>query len=253
MVLSPHVKRWLKRAWVAIGLAIFAGILAGYQVTGVGDTVLASDSAVTASRDGGQLSFAPARDAPRAGVLFFPGAMVAPEAYAPLARTLALKGYRVVLVPLPLRLAPTRDSVEGVMAAALGVIDANPSVRHWIAAGHSKGGKLAACLAHAHPDRIAGLVLMGTSHPNAACDLAAFPHPVTKLYATRDGLASPAEVTANTRYLPAATHWVRIAGGNHAQFGYYHYQLGDHAATIPRAAQQDAVVVAMLDMLNKLQ
>jgi pimeloyl-ACP methyl ester carboxylesterase len=239
--------------WAAIGIGIFAGIVAGYQVSDVDESVFATDATVSVSRDGGQLSFAPAGSVSRAGVLFFPGARVAPEAYAPLARTLARDGYRVVLVSLPLRLAPTKASVDGVMAAALRVVDGDPAIRHWIAAGHSKGGKLAACLAHAHPERLAGLVLMGTSHPAAACDLAAFPHPVTKLVATRDGLASPDEVAANARYLPSTTRWVRIAGGNHAQFGYYRYQLGDHAAAISRAAQQDAVVAAMLEMLNKVQ
>jgi hypothetical protein len=42
---------------------------------------------------------------------------------------------------------------------------------------------------------------------------------------------------------------VPIAGGNHSQFGYYGFQLGDWPATISRADQQrltrDALVAAL--------
>ena len=49
--------------------------------------------------------------------------------------------------------------------------------------------------------------------------------------------------------LPAATKWVPIRGGNHSQFGYYGFQLGDRRARIPRAAQQAQLLAALLAAL----
>jgi len=76
---------------------------------------------------------------------------------------------------------------------------------------------------------------------------------VTKVCASNDGLASRAEVRANAKKLPARTRWVEIEGGNHSQFGYYGFQLGDHAATISRADQQAATRRALLDALGRAE
>lgn len=59
-----------------------------------------------------------------------------------------------------------------------------------------------------------------------------------------------AEIAETSRFLPKATTWVRIEGGNHSQFGYIGTLLGDQQATISRAEQQDLTVSAILSMLN---
>ena len=82
----------------------------------------------------------------------------------------------------------------------------------------------------------AGAVLLGTSHPRDV-DLSRYKHPVTKIFATRDGLASVDKVEANRHLLPPSTRWVKIEGGNHSQFGWYGFQPGDRFATISRDAQ----------------
>jgi hypothetical protein len=58
-------------------------------------------------------------------------------------------------------------------------------------------------------------------------------------------------VLANRRYLPPATRWIRIEGGNHAQFAYYRYQIRDRPATISRAEQTRVVVQALCDALAR--
>jgi pimeloyl-ACP methyl ester carboxylesterase len=75
---------------------------------------------------------------------------------------------------------------------------------------------------------------------------------VTKVYGSEDGLASEEEVTRYTANLPDATHWVRIEGANHTQFGSYGWQLGDDRAQITRAEQQTATVHAILEQLQRV-
>jgi predicted alpha/beta-hydrolase family hydrolase len=148
-------------------------------------------------------------------LLFLPGAMVDPHAYAPMARAVAERGYRVSVLSLPLRQIPFEGSVASVMTKAAKTIESDTSMQRRVTAGHSKGGKMMARFAHDHADLLDGLILMGTSHPEQMFDLSRLHLDVTKIYATRDGLASPAEVKANRQFLPAKTHWVAIGAGNH--------------------------------------
>ncbi|MDF1505818.1 alpha/beta family hydrolase, partial [Roseisolibacter sp. H3M3-2] len=119
----------------------------------------------------------------------------------------------------------------------------------WLAAGHSRGGVVASRVAAGRPAGMRGLILIGTSHPRDV-DLSGLALPVTKIVGTRDGLASPPEVEANRRLLPASTRWVWVEGGNHSQFGWYGFQPGDRRATIPAAAQRAAMVRAVVDALG---
>lgn len=243
--------KWIRRIYVLLGATLFFGMIAGSQSTGFDNAVFISDNTVLVVRDGGLLTFSPRRISPSTALLFLPGAMVDPNAYAPMARAVAERGYRASILSLPLRLAPTEGSVAGVMEKAAKIIESDVSIQHWVIAGHSKGGKLAARFAHDHPSLLNGLILIGTSHPDQKFDLSHFQLDVTKIYATHDGLASPEEVEANRKFLPVKTHFVRIEGGNHTQFGYYRFQLGDRVATINRQKQQQHLVKAVLLALQR--
>jgi pimeloyl-ACP methyl ester carboxylesterase len=107
---------------------------------------------------------------------------------------------------------------------------------------------VASKVASAPPAGLAGVVLIGTSHPRDV-DLSALTIPVAKVAGTRDGLASRAEVEANRRKLPASTQWIWVDGGNHSQFGWYGFQPGDKRATISAAAQRALMIGAVLDVL----
>jgi hypothetical protein len=63
-------------------------------------------------------------------------------------------------------------------------------------------------------------------------------------------VASPAAARANAPLLPPETRWVDIAGGNHRQFGYYGWQLGDCAASISREEQHRQVIGAVTAFLT---
>lgn len=247
------MKRLLKIiriVWVSGGILFSLWLAYSFQARNVPPVVLQSSETVTVVETADTIQFTP-QNAQSTGLLFYPGALVEPEAYAPLARAIAEQGFHTLIVKLPLRTASFGSQEANVMAETRSLMAANNAVQNWFIAGHSRGGAIAARFAHQHGDSVDGLILIGTSHPKeAAYSLADAAFPVTKIYATNDGLASVAEVEANAVFLPAETRWVEIEGGNHAQFGYYGYQLGDGQAEISREQQQVLTVAAILAALT---
>ena len=188
------------------------------------------------------LVFQPTQKSPTTGLIFYPGGRVDPRAYAPLAYKIAENGYLVVIVPMPLNLA-----VFGVSQAA-DVISAFPDIDHWVIAGHSLGGSMAASFADNNPDCIDGIVFLA-SYPASSDDLSDQDIESLSIYGTRDGLATPKEIQDSRSLLPPDTNWLAIDGGNHAQFGWYGPQSGDNEATISRVEQQEQIMNAILELL----
>jgi len=244
--------RNLKR-WLGLLLLLFLLALVGFVVWASTPSspmpealaALQSDSQVRVETKP-WLIFRPVAEEPIVGLILYPGGRVDPCAYAPTARTIAAEGYLVVIVPMPLNLA-----VFGPNRAAE-VRDTFPEVERWAIGGHSLGGAMAARFAHRQPSAVQGLVLWA-SYPAASDDLSARELVVVSIYGTRDGLATEEKMAASRPLLPAETRWVAIVGGNHAQFGWYGSQLGDHPATISREAQQKEVIAATLALLADLK
>jgi Alpha/beta hydrolase family len=191
------------------------------------------------------LTFQPQDGAPDSGVIIYPGGRVDPRSYAPAAHALAEEGYLAVIVPMPLNLAVFDAD------AADSVIGAYPQIETWVVGGHSLGGAMASSYAEANADVIDGLLLWAAYPSDAALAERSSPQ-VTSIYATNDGLATPADIEASRANLPPDTRWVEIAGGNHAQFGWYGEQPGDGQATISRQEQQEQIVAASAGMLERL-
>ncbi|MFP4343183.1 MAG: alpha/beta fold hydrolase [Anaerolineales bacterium] len=192
------------------------------------------------------LTFRPREGEPDVGLILYPGGRVDPRAYAPAARAIAVEGYLVVIVPMPLNLAVLAPERAGE------VIAAHPAIDAWAVGGHSLGGSMAARFAYRNPSRVDGLVLWA-SYPPESADLSEQSLVVASIYGTRDGLASPEEVEAARPLLPPDTTWIAIEGGNHAQFGGYGEQAGDNPATISREEQQRRVIEATLEVLSSLE
>lgn len=187
--------------------------------------------------------FNPAGHVPAAGLILYPGGRVDYRSYAPAARAIAAAGYLVVIVPMPLNLAVLAPN------RALDVQAAFPQVKQWVIGGHSLGGAMAARFVAQHPEQVKGLVLWA-SYPPGSADLSRSGLAMASIFATRDGLATPEKIAASRKLLPHATQWVKIEGGNHAQFGWYGDQSGDNAADISRAEQQARVVAATLALMR---
>lgn len=215
-----------------------------YQPLPEAQASMVSDSVVHVQTEP-WLIFEPRMVDPIAGLILYPGGRVAPEAYAPTARALAERGHVVVIVPMPLNLAVFAPNV------ALEVIEQMGLVQHWAVGGHSLGGAMAARFADEHPAEVEGLVLWA-SYPARSNDLRRQELAVVSIYATGDGLASPQEVLASERLLPPDTRFVEIEGGNHAQFGWYGPQSGDGQADISLQAQQQVIIDATGELLERL-
>ena len=79
---------------------------------------------------------------------------------------------------------------------------------------------MASRLADESPELIAGLVLIGTTHPRDI-DLSESGLAVTKILGTQDGVATVEKARINANRMPETARWIEIEGANHAQFGYY--------------------------------
>jgi len=248
----------IKRIWVASGIAltvVFVGwSLLAYRASAEARAAAISDGVVTNVRAGGAWWFASpdVTPPPSVGLLFFPGALVDPTAYAPLARTVAAAGFPVVIVELPRRGAFGGADDPDLLGRAQDQMRSRGRPGRWVVAGHSRGAVVAAELGAKQSRNVVGLVLIGTTHPRDV-DLSALRVPVTKVIGTNDGIAPEARSNANRHLLPLATRWVRIEGGNHSQFGWYGFQPGDHFADIGADAQRTQMLASVLDMLRAAQ
>jgi len=244
----------LRIIWITFGILFMLWLANSFHAQGFDKSILKSDSTITIEETSHIISFRPNASSQPVGLIFFPGGMVQPEAYAPMSRTLAEQGYNVFIVKLPFGSAPLKSQEASVMQQALAIMDDNPAIHDWVVGGHSRGAAIASRFAYLHGDTFDGLILIGTSHPKeAAFDLSNTTLAVTKIYASNDGLASVEEVEANAIYLPNDTTWVLIDGGNHSQFSYTGKLLGDNAATISQEEQQQLTVAAILSALNRAQ
>ncbi len=206
------------------------------------ETEAAMVSSPTVSVDADDwLTFTPAEPSDT-GFIFYPGGRVPAQAYAPPVRAIAEAGYLGVIAPMPFGLAVLDAN------AADAIIEAHPEIDRWVIGGHSLGGAMAAQYSQGN-DEIDGLALWA-AYPPAGTDLSDSDLLVTSIYATEDGLATVDEIEASAAQLPADAGFVRIDGGNHAQFGWYGDQDGDGQATISRAAQEEQVVAATLELIE---
>ena len=249
-----HLWKRIRQIWITVGLSATAVFviwsLLAYRASDAGRAAVRPDAEVDVKHDGAVWYFTPrhAPSAPRAGLVFFPGALVDPIAYAPLARAAAAAGWRSYIIELPRRGAFGGAESPELRERLRAVLQQPTAPARWVAAGHSRGGVVASEVASAPPPGFSGLVLIGTSHPRDV-DLSALTVPVTKVAGTRDGLASRAEVEENRGKLPPFTRWVWVDGGNHSQFGWYGFQPGDRRATIDASVQRAMMIRAVLDAL----
>ncbi len=249
-------KHWTLRRWIRVGFVLWAlfamfWLANSVRTRGVDENTMRSEGEVSVLSDATGLTFLPASPNGQAALIFICGSGIAAEAYAPLLRPVADKGFPVFVVRLPYRFAPLESHKQAAVSRARGLIAAHPEVERWVIAGHSLGGALAARMARSDSGSLSAVVLVATTHPKDD-DLSFLRIPVTKIYASNDGVAPPDRVLANRGLLPSHTKWVKIAGGNHSQFGRYGHQLFDGTATINRKTQESLTQLAILDVLAEI-
>ena len=175
-----------------------------------------------------------------AAMIFYPGAKVEYTAYLPLLSDLAEQGIDCFLIKMPCNLAFFGQN------KAKKIMDSY-EYDHWYLSGHSLGGAMAASYASGHLESLNGLVLLA-AYPTKSLKSDSFS--VLSLYGSEDGVLNMEKMEEGKAYMPVDYAEVCIEGGNHAQFGNYGEQKGDHAADISREEQQAQTVEAILKMME---
>lgn len=168
------------------------------------------------------------------GLVFYPGGLVKPAAYIPLAASLAKDCYRMLIAKMPFDLAVLNSNIAKDLKSQYA-----SQVQQWFIGGHSLGGAMAAKVIKNNPNQYQGLILLA-AYPAESDSLAQTDIPVLSISASNDGLATRAKVEASRSSLPPNTIYHEIAGGNHAQFGDYGPQDKDGVATISGSRQLEA-------------
>lgn len=212
-------------------------------------TAMESTATVRVVETPTDITLLPGLDLATTGLFFQPGARVDARAYAAILRPLADAGFPVVIAKQPLGigfLAP------GAFEAAR---EANPEVTRWIVGGHSLGGTVAAIEAEEHDSDdqapVTGLLLYA-SYP--ASDMSAsLTASVLSLYATNDGLATPADIEASRASLPPDAEVIPIEGAVHAFFGDYGAQPGDGTPTVDQDVARSQIARESLEFVSRGQ
>ena len=240
-----------KKALIVVGVlaVLFAGAIAWWMSgtyfadaaasAAVADEDGATDGVTVRELSDGRIAFV--SDDPVAGMVFYPGARVQPEAYAPLLTQLAREGVTCVLVKPPL------DFALLDIDAADGVREQFPEIGTWLLGGHSLGGVAACEYLAQHGSDFEGVVLLA-SYPNS--DLTDYEGFSLQLVGSEDGVVNRASYDGARPSLPDDAHELVIEGGNHAQFGSYGFQKGDGAATITAEEQVRETVQAVLSYME---
>ena len=173
-------------------------------------------------------------------LIFYPGAKVSTEAYAPLMYQLAQKGVDCFLLDMPFHMA-----FFGINRAEK--ILENYQYDSWYLGGHSLGGAMAASFAAGHTDELDGLLLLAsyTTKDLSQSDLL-----VVTIYGSEDGVLNRKSLEKGRALLPANSIEKCLEGGNHGQFGSYGDQKGDGKASISREEQIEETIEIFLDKIQ---
>jgi hypothetical protein len=237
------LKKILKTIWITAGVLFTLWMFYSYESHGVDESLFQSNNIVKVENTDDYYLFTPKKEFKNV-FIFYPGAMVEPEAYVPLCRKIADNGIQVYLIKMPWRLASKGYNKPKELHLF------NDSAKNYILAGHSQGGKMAAQFVYENPKLIDKLILIGTTHPRDI-SLAQSEIPILKIYGSNDGVASEKSMFDNKSKLPKSAKFIRIEGANHAQFGYYGFQLGDDKADISREQQQKQTLAEILKFINE--
>lgn len=238
-----HAGRWIALVLAAIvvlavgGFAVYVNDY--YHAASDNGAYLESTESVPVEQTDGLLAFGDSDS--QVGLILYPGAKVAYDAYAPLMSGLAEQGVFCVVVEVPFNIA-----FFGSDAAAK-AIEAYPNVGSWYVGGHSLGGVVASSWAADHAGEVEGVVLLA-SYPTA--DLSSSDLRAISLYGSEDEVLNRDAYDEGRAKLPSSVEEVVIEGGNHAQFGNYGEQAGDGEASISPEEQWAEASFAIADFMK---
>lgn len=199
---------------------------------------------VTVSEQENWIDFMP--DKPEGiSVIFYPGGLVKPESYAPLAHELAKAGHHTVIAKMPVNLAVLKQNL------ADDIRNAYPD-ESFVMGGHSLGGSMAARYAASHPDALQGIFFLA-SYPDQKGSVKSLGIQALSILGTNDEVVNATKYQNGRAYLPEDTVYYTIEGGNHSQFGDYGHQSGDGEPEITGEEQLSQTVKAVTEWLEGIQ
>lgn len=241
--MKKHKKLLVTLISILAVFAFVAGIFFGYTAIYYHavdvDTYLESSSTVQVENNSNSITFKPLDKDATTGFIFYPGAKVEAEAYAPLARKLAEDDIYTVIVKMPFHLA-----MFGINKAD-SVISSTPSISSWYLGGHSLGGAMGSIYTSRNYEKLDGLVLLASYSTK---DLSSLGLKVATIVGSNDQVMKANEFEKNKVNLPSNTSFNTIEGGNHGNFASYGHQKGDGEATITMVEQinQTATIIENL-------
>ncbi len=222
---------------VLLIIACFIYVQIYYHANETALAVLQSTGKVTVTKtDYGWFFDGPSEEE---ALIFYPGAKVEEEAYAPLMCSLAENGLDTCLAKMPFRLA-----ILGQNKAA-SIMD-EYDYEHWYIGGHSLGGYSASGYAADHCEDFEGVVFLG-SYPAKSLDESLA---VVSIYGSEDKVLNEERYHKSRSYVPGKFTEHVIEGGNHAYFGNYGDQRGDGTAAITPEEQQNETVRVIMEMVS---
>ncbi len=202
---------------------------------------MSGDAAVRVESSPTQIVLTPAV-APRAGLVFLPGAKVDPRAYVPLLTEVSAAGYLVVIVKEPYNIGFLSVGEPAKVVAA------TPDVHRWAVGGHSLGGVAAGIAVGQRDSGLSGLLLWASYPVGSLADRRDLT--VASVSGTADALTTPSDVASSRADLPPTTVFTAVDGGVHAYFGDYGTQPGDGTPGVDRNTAQGQIVAASVAFMD---
>lgn len=245
---KPHRGRRIAgRVVTAVLVLLLVGVLGWLRPFTAGADAMAamqSDDLVTVTDATTAIELRPATlAAPTVGLVFSPGALTDPRAYADLLRSVAEAGYLVIILKVPFGLAFAQSGQSA------GPIADHPEIAIWAVGGHSLGGVAASSFAADSPGAVSGLLLWA-SYPSV--DLSGTTLQVESISGSNDLLSTPADIEKSKTNLPPDAMFTEIEGGIHAYFADYGEQSGDGRPEVDRGTASAQIVAATTAFLGRL-
>lgn len=202
-----------------------------------------TDERVELTHRNGVYALEPVGENPTAGLVFYPGGRVHPDAYLAALAPLAAQADVAVYIPeMPLGFAVLNPD------AAEEVVGSRSRIEQWFVGGHSLGGAMACRYADGHPEQVDGLVLFA-----AYCESDATPaDPTLSVTGSADTVLDRETYQARRSNLPTEAMVVEIREMNHSEFGSCTGQRGDRQAPIGYRTAHDRLAGVVIPWFENL-
>ncbi|KGP78983.1 MULTISPECIES: alpha/beta fold hydrolase [unclassified Paenibacillus] len=232
-------------ALIVIGCGFVAWkLFTPYGPQEMAQTAMETADQVTVTEKDNWIDFVPDKSV-GVSVIFYPGGLVKPESYAPLAHELAAAGHHTIIAKMPVNLAVLKQNL------ADDIIKAYPD-EPFVMGGHSLGGSMAARYTASHPDALKGIFFLA-SYPDEKGSVKSLGIPALSILGTNDEVVNSTKYQNGRAYLPEDTVYYTIEGGNHSQFGDYGHQSGDGEAGVSEEEQLSQTVKTIVGWLDTIK